>query len=201
MTGSIETTRTVRAACAGDVASLEALVERFAPWLLVQARHRLAGFPDVCEPEDLVHDVWVIALPRLTDLEPRKGRLTPVLVRFLSRTLLWRLHNLVERHLLSERRVRSGAVLRLSELPAKVSDALHSVQARERHEILWQTIGELSPREQKLIVMRGIEGHPVNEIASVLGVSPNTVSVAYRRACAKLRGRLDPRLLDDLAGP
>ena len=49
------TTHFVRAAVAGDEQGIDALIERFTPFLLAQARYRLAGpAAGHCEPEDIV---------------------------------------------------------------------------------------------------------------------------------------------------
>jgi len=96
------TTRIVRGAREGDPLALGQMVERFTPWLLVQARYRLGGrLKHLCDPEDLVNDVWAVAFPRLRGLDARDGRYTPVLVRFLSTTLLHRLEDLIDKHLIS----------------------------------------------------------------------------------------------------
>ena len=70
---------------------------------------------------------------------------------------------------------------------------------RERHDRLWQALAALPPRDRQLIVLRGLEGHAIREIATLLGLRPNTVTVAYHRACAKLKGQLGPGVLDDLS--
>src|SRR5262245_6482251 len=90
------TTLHLRAALRGDRAGLEWFVERFTPLLLAQASHRLGPeLRRLTDPEDLVQDVWVRVLPRLAGLKPRDGRMTPVVLRFASSTLLNRLNSLL----------------------------------------------------------------------------------------------------------
>lgn len=191
-----DTTSIVRGARCGDPLALGQMVERFTPWLLVQARYRLRGrLKHLCDPEDLVNDVWAIAFPRLASLDPREGRFTPVLVRFLSTTLLRRLEDLIEKHLIS--RAEDARLGSVENLPASATGALASAQMREHHERLWRALESLPERDRDLVVLRGLEGHAVKEIATLLGMMPNTVTVAYARACARLRARLGPRLLGD----
>ena len=67
----------LRQAVGGCADSLAWLVRRLSPLLIVQAEYRLG--PDlrrVYDPEDLVDEVWVVALPRLGELSARDGRYT-----------------------------------------------------------------------------------------------------------------------------
>ena len=92
------TTIHVQRAKHGDEASLDWVVRRFTPLLLAQARYRLgASLRTHYDPEDLVSEVWAIALPRLPDLTVRDGRATPVLVKFLATTLLFRVNSLMRK--------------------------------------------------------------------------------------------------------
>src|SRR5262249_16732954 len=61
-----ETSLHVRRALTGDAASLEWLVTRLSPLLVLEARERLG--PDLgrlYDADDLVQDAWLITLPRL----------------------------------------------------------------------------------------------------------------------------------------
>lgn len=86
------TSHHVRLAVRGDHASLEWVVRRFTPPLLAMARYRMGPrLARAAEPEDVVAEVWAIALPRLIGLARRSGRQTPVLFKFLSTTLVHRI--------------------------------------------------------------------------------------------------------------
>lgn len=61
----------------------------------------------------------------------------------------------------------------------------------EVQEVL-RALSALSDEEQSLMTLRYIEGLPVKEIAKLLGVPPNTVSVRIHRALARLRESLQP---------
>jgi len=193
---AFETTACVRAARQGDAAAVEGLVARFTPWLLAQARFRLAGrLAAVAEPEDLVQDTWLIALPRLPTLRPRFGRVTPVLVRFLSTVLRRRLQALLEREL--ARRPHQPLADDL-QLTASVVSGFAQAATSERAGILWAGLRQLGERDQALIILRGLEQNPFREIAELLGIASSAAIVGYHRACARLRQRLPAQLLLDL---
>ena len=192
-----ETTACVRAARDGDSTAVEALVARFTPWLLAQARYRLSGrLSALADPEDLVQDTWLIALPRLADLRPRAGRFTPVLVRFLSTVLKQRLQSLLERQL--RRRPAHEPLLDQGLLASSVASGRMQAESRETAELVWAALRQLAERDQALIVLRGIEHAPFREIGLLLGMDANAAMVAWRRACERLRERLGPDLLGDL---
>ena len=87
----------VERAEAGDGVSLEWVVRRFSAVLLAQARYRIGTrLRAIVEPEDLVSEVWAVTLPRLGELGSREGRKTPVLLKFLTTTLLNRVNDLVK---------------------------------------------------------------------------------------------------------
>jgi RNA polymerase sigma factor (sigma-70 family) len=193
------TTVHVRAAARGERESLEWVVARFTPLLLMQAAHRLHGpLRRVVEPEDLVQDVWVRALPRIAELRPRDGRMTVVVARFLGTTLLNRLNSLLQKRLEGD-----GEPLSAGAPPPEPTDdatrALSGLVRRERERAVRAAIEELSAEDRAVIVLRGIEQNPVQEVALLLGLLPNTVAVRYGRALEKLRRKLPGSVFEDLA--
>jgi RNA polymerase sigma factor (sigma-70 family) len=200
-----QTTLHVRRAAAGDGESTAWLVERFAPLLLAQARLRLP--PELrrqVEPEDLVQDAWAVALPRLRELPPRDGRLTPVVLRFLCTTILYRVNNLLQRRL--ERSLRAAedegdAAPPLSRLVASESLALERVLRGEACRYVLDAIDALDETDRRIVVLRGIEDSPVAEVGAILGMKPNTVTVRYRRLLEKLRAALPRSIFDELPDP
>lgn len=199
------TTQHVQRAKGGDATSVGWLVERLSPWLLVQARYRLSkGLAHLCEPEDLIQDVWMIALPKLPSLSERDGRSTPVLVRFLSTTLLYRLQDMIEKDLVRRKRQQptgssdSSGSWDSHELSASVTGALTRLVKREQLEQLEQAIALLDPRDRELVILRGIEQNSHREIGVLLGTSENASAVGYHRALQKLRSRLGEDLTSDL---
>lgn len=177
----------------GDATSLGWLVERYSPLLLAQARYRLGGaLRAVCEPEDLVHDVWTIALPRLPELVPRSGGRAQAVLGFLSTTLFLRLRGLVRRHV--HRRPVDAAS---SGLVAPDSGVLTRCIRAERVGALSAAIDRLAPAERSLLVLRGIEQCSYAEIAAVLGGAPKSLAVAYGRLLGRLRRMMPGSVFDE----
>lgn len=195
------TTLHVRRAVAGDGASRTFLIERFTPWLLAQARYRLAGPAGRhCEPEDLVQETWAITLPRLVDLREREERLTPVLLKFLATTLLRCATQVLRKHVLRRPQLatagdESDAV---AALPADCSGVVTRLCRRDREDAVQQAIAQLPPEEQEVLVLRGIEQHGNREIARMLGVDDSVVTRRWQKALARLQELLPDGLVNEL---
>ena len=71
--------------------------------------------------------------------------------------------------------------------PERTSDAL---VARERAEQLWQAIDALPEKLRLVIVLAGIEGHDIREVATLLDVPDGTVKSRLFLARKQLRERL-----------
>lgn len=186
----------VARASSGDAASREFLVEHFTPLLLAQARYRLVGAAARhCEPEDLVQEVWSIALPRLPDLRQRDGRWTPVLVKFLATTLLRCANHVLRKHVTGR---PAAADTPVDALPAALSGVITRLCRRDRIDAVQQAIAALSPEEREVLVLRGIEQHGNKEIAAMLGVDDSSVTRRWQKALASLRAALPDSVLAEL---
>ena len=191
------TTLHVRRAREGDVASLEWLVGRMTPLLLIQARHRMG--PRLLarlEPEDLVNDVWATVLPRLPELPRRDGRATPVLLRFLSTTLLHHVNNLLRKRATGNETPDSDP---LGGLPEHTRGPLTRVVEAEKEGIALAALDELAERDREVVLLRVLEQHSNRDVAHLLAIEPATAAQIYRRALEKLRGKLPGSVFDDLA--
>ena len=188
------TTQHVRKARLGDVASLDWLIHRFTPLMIAQARYRL-GEGGACEPEDLVAEVWMVALPRLAELKERDGRITPVLVRFLGTTLRQRHAKLADRH--RRREVVDFADEGVT-LDGGLGSSIDRAIRRESKGIVLNAIEDLDPMDRAAIVLRAIEEVPNAEAAEMLGLEPNTLAVRYRRALERLREALPESVFAEL---
>lgn len=200
------TTLHVRRAVDGDGASLGWLVERLSPALHLQARYRLRGPVSTwCDPADLVQEVWAIALARLPDLVARDGRMTPVLVRFLSTTLLHRANQVIEAYLRGDRPHRDASLAGAPSAPgldpaARSRDGVSTAAMRgELRAAVRDAIDGLSPEDHQVVVLRGIEQLSNNKVAEILGVQPSTATVRYQKALERLRSRLPDSVFADLA--
>ncbi len=199
------TSQHVRRAVDGDLSSLGWVVRRLTPLLIAQAGWRLGPMMRrYYDPEDLVNDAWAVALPKLAGLPPRDGRYSPVLLRFLSTTLLNRVNNLVKKHLRGD---RPGVVPAgdgdsggdpLNFLPADASGVVTAAIKREVRSTVLECIDELEPIDREIIMLRGIEQHSPQTVAELLGLTTDAVGMRYHRALKRLRERLPDSVFDDL---
>ena len=60
-----------------------------------------------------------------------------------------------------------------------------------------QQLARLPEHERIVTVMRYVDGHSVKEIAVMLGLKENTVSVKYRRVLQKLRSLFEASVFDE----
>ncbi len=187
---------------AGERADLEWVVDRFTPVLLAQARVRLGPrLQELNDPLDLVQDVWAVALPKLPGLIHREVLRADQLLAFLARILLYRVNNLVHRHVKGKplvQRDATGTGRAIDRLPASQSGVLTAAVRHERGAAVTDALAALPPGDRDIVVMRGLERSPVKEIAVALGISENHVSVRYRRALQTLRDALPNSVFEDL---
>ncbi len=183
----------VQRAISGNRESLDWVVARLSPLLVAQARFRLGESLRHCDPEDIVHDAWIVALPKLDDLVSRDGRFTPVLLRFLSVTVLNKVRNLLRAQ------IRAGAAGLERDITSPLSGAVTRAMRVERDEMIRETLDSLDPADREVLLLRGVEQVPAKAAAIVLRISEEAVSKRYRRALAKLRARLPGTVFDELA--
>lgn len=199
------TTIQVRKAGAGDAAGREWIIERFTPVLVAQARHRLRpSLRARVDPEDVVADTWAVALPRLSDLEPRKGRLTPVLLKFLATTMLNRLNDLGRKELGRARAHPGGGGGAApppepqSRLPDETAGVVTRAARNETRERLCAALDGLEEKDREVIVLKAIEQNATATVATLLGLTPSAVCMRYARALARLRALLPGSVFDEL---
>jgi RNA polymerase sigma-70 factor, ECF subfamily len=195
----------VRMAEAGDPDSLEWVVRRFSPVLLVQARFRLGSrLRRVVDPEDLVDEVWAIALRRLPELGSKAGRKTPVLLRFLTTTLLNRVNDLVKTEIKGPRgrretaRDTSATSDPLAAIPSGSKGIVSSILAHERDEALEAALAGLDPVDREVILLRAIEQNSGATVARLVDTTEKAVSMRYRRALDRLRAALPESIFDEV---
>jgi RNA polymerase sigma factor (sigma-70 family) len=195
----------VQRAETGDPVSLEWVVRRFSPVLLAQAKFRLgARLRTLIDPEDLVSEVWAIALRRLAELGTRDGRKTPVLLRFLTTTLLNRVNDLVKTEIKGPRgrhRPAPGDAVvsdALAAIPAESKSIISSILSRERDDALTTAIDGLDPLDKQVVFLRGIEQNSGATVARLLDTTEKAVSMRYRRALGRLRVLLPDSIFSEL---
>ena len=197
------TTLHVQRAVAGDDDSRTWIVERFTPLLLAQAGYRMRGdLGKVCEPADIVQEVWLRVLPRLTELTPEE-RFTPTLVAYLSRAVIMQINNHLRTML---RRRGHGAQMPWGgEQGLERTDDATGIVSRmargERRDAVLAALDELSDLDREVIVLRGIEQRSNTETAQLLDAEPGTVAVRFHRSLRRLREKLPQSVFAEFALP
>ncbi len=193
----------VNRARAGDLESLAWVVERLSPLLLAHASWRLGPVLRVHhDPQDLVDDAWAVALPRLAGLPARDGRLTPVLLRFLTTTLLYRINNLARKHIRGGSEPLAPAAGSgddpVEHLPADQCGVVTAAVRRETQGVISSALASLDDQDREIILLRGVEQQPNQTVSLLLGLSPQAVAMRYRRALDRLRSHLPRSIFDEL---
>ncbi|MBL8695572.1 MAG: sigma-70 family RNA polymerase sigma factor [Planctomycetes bacterium] len=189
----------VRRALTGDGASLEWVIRRLAPPLLAVARYRIGRrLQHLCDPEDLVDEAWLVTLPRLGEIDPRDGRYTPVLLKYLSSIIVHRVNSLLHRRA-SQRADDEASKWRPSLAPDEATGAVTRAVRNEQFQIVLKTIDELPEADREVLLLRGVEQRPLPSVAAELGVAPGTAAVRYHRALLSLRRSLPGSFADELA--
>lgn len=201
-----ETSIRVRGAAAGAEADRSWVVERFTPLLVTNAAYRMGcGLRSWCEPEDVVAETWAVALPRMGSLPARDGRLTPVLLRFLTTTLNHVLANLHRKHerrgggATVPQRLADGATSTLAgDPPDPATGVVPRAERREERDLVLAALAGLSADDRAVVVLRGIEQVTNEAAAAALGVTPSAANMRYARALARLREKLPGSVFAEL---
>lgn len=196
----------IRKAAKGDAPSLAALVERFTPALLLQASYRITPrLRRFVDPQDVVNDVWLGALGRLSSFDPQQGRAVPTLLAYLGVAVMRRVYHLDSKHLKGKPTVIGNAGRDgdpsfdpVADLPAETTGVVSRAVRSERWDALRGAIAELEETDRAVVVLRAIEQQPAEIVAGLTGLSPNAVAQRLRRALEKLRKLLPQSIFDDL---
>ncbi|MEZ5965385.1 MAG: sigma-70 family RNA polymerase sigma factor [Planctomycetota bacterium] len=181
-----------RRALHGDRDGLSVLMARLRPLLLAQIRYRLG--PSLLrqhDPEDVLHDAWLVAIPRLGDLEDEGRRATPTVLSFLGTTILHVVRNLA-------RAAARQPTTATAEPAALATGVVTACVRRERDQRVQQAIAALTEPDRAALVLRGIEQQPLPAVARLLGISTEAAGKRYRRALVRLRRSLPRELVAEL---
>lgn len=167
----------VRRLAGGEMRALDELVTRHHV-RLGRLAHRLLGWGEVTDAEDVVQDVFLIVLRHAGRFDGR------------SRVSTWLTTITVNRC----RSLRRRAMVRLRALALQACSwvtehqPLHcaSVDSDEAVRVR-QAVARLRPRDREVIVLRYLDETSVGEIAAVLGLSRSAVEVRLHRARERLR--------------
>lgn len=157
--------------------ALDRLYDDFAPQVLRWAR-RLAG--PSADVDDLVHDVFVVALQRAfafqgdATIKTWLFRITHHVVRSRKR------RNFLRGLLFRSRQDEMAETLPVPATP------LQEMERREEHERLYRALDRLSDRYRTAIILYDIEGLASGEVAELLGITVGALWVRVHRGRAKL---------------
>jgi len=130
------------------------------------------------DAEDVAQEAFAKAYRNFLQLRDR-AHFRPWLVR-----VTWRLA--IDR----QRNNRRRAARELRAEPAPMSSAAETLEERQRAERLWSAIDRLPEKLRLAIVLAGIEGYNVAEVASLLGIPEGTVKSRLFLARKQLKDRL-----------
>ena len=130
------------------------------------------------DAEDVAQDAFAKAYRSFHQLRNRE-RFRAWLVR-----MTWRMA--LDRQRANRRRASREAIVDTDAAPADTVDVL----TRERAERLWLAIDALPEKLRLVVILAGIEGHNMKEVAALLGVPEGTVKSRLFVARNELRARL-----------
>jgi RNA polymerase sigma-70 factor (ECF subfamily) len=171
----------VRRARAGDREAENRICELYLPRLHRWARGRLPrGARPAMETGDLVQDVLSRAIRSFPAFEPRHDGAFPA---YLRRILANKIADLGR---LDQRRPAPSVLDSGFDLASSADTPFEETVKREEKDRYERGLQRLSPRNQDLIFLRLELGYGYDEIARILGSTPNAVRVATRRAMVRL---------------
>jgi RNA polymerase sigma-70 factor (ECF subfamily) len=132
------------------------------------------------DAEDVAQDAFAKAYRNFSKLRDRE-RFRAWLVR-----LTWRLA--IDRRRAD--RCRVGREAAHADLSRDDSATVDELAARERAASLWEAIDALPDKLRLVVVLAGIEGHNMSEVAVLVGVAEGTVKSRLHEARRRLRERL-----------
>ena len=176
----LDTARLVTHLQAGEREAFDEIYERY--FTRVYGYLRVA-LRDEHEAEDAAHEVFVTALQALPKYEIRGVPFRMWLFRIVRNYTL----NYTRRHARVEVMAADEVSRRVEQ--DRVGGGIESLGLPDDSDLL-QLIRTLPIAQRQVIVLRYVMDFEMNEIATILGRSPNAVSQIHRRAFATLRTRL-----------
>lgn len=180
----LDTDDLVRGARRSDATAFPMLYERLAPaiyaWACLRLRERLRHLVD---PEDVMQEVWYRAYSRFHTYDPARP-FRGWIFRIAELVVVEAFRGLRGRPLPGK--TRPGAVPPPEELAADATSVSRRVASDERLGEVIARLGKLDGDERRLLLYRGLEGLPHEEVGRRLDVGTDTA----RKRWARLRERL-----------
>lgn len=160
----------------GDAGAYDLLVRRYLCRAVAMARRLLGNAEDA---EDLVQDAFIRALERIHSFDDSRA-FGPWFFRILINTGL------------NARKARSlrTAEPETSELPSRAAGPLQLLEEREIRDRFAVALEALPPRQRLIVSMFEVDGLSTLEIATTLGITPETVRWHHHKARQALRASL-----------
>ena len=183
----------VRRLQSGDAEAFEQLVRREGPRLLRVARRFLWSEEDA---RDAVQDAFVSAFRSIARFEA-SAQLSTWLHRIVINASLMKLrsqrrHPEEEIERLLPRFLEDGH--QLIPTPAWCRPAEESLEQTQVCSLVRSLIEQLPESYRTVLLLRDIEELPTEEVAQLLGLTPNAVKVRLHRARQALRALLEPHM-------
>ena len=150
------------------------LVARYQPQV-ARLAHRLLGWRDREAVEDVVQEVFLVALRRHSSFRGESS-----LGTWLTGITINKCRDHRRRSV-----VRLKWLQRLWRYPETNHDSKDETAQQVR-----DAVAELPPRDREVIVLFYLEGLPVAQVAELLGAKNNTIEVRLHRARQKLKAKL-----------
>jgi RNA polymerase sigma-70 factor (ECF subfamily) len=173
------------------------LYARLAPALYAWASLRLPRtLRSFVSPDDIVQEVWCRTTERFDRFDPARGGFRSWLFGFAYRVLREALRGALRLQRCSA--PDGSRVFRLDELPDEVTSLTRRVARADEVRLMLEQIDReaLDAADRELLLLRGLEGLPYDEVAAQLGITPAAARKRWERLRERLAGRC-PMLADD----
>jgi RNA polymerase sigma-70 factor (ECF subfamily) len=156
---------------------LAEIYDRYAPQVERWVR-RLAG--PRFDPEDLLHDVFLVVLRRRHEFRG-EAKLTTWIFRITAQVVRWRRRNDALRSWLWGLHGQA-----LAESRSSGPTPIEEIERREESLLLYAALDRLPEKYRTVLILFALEEATGDQIAALLGIDTNTVWVRLHRARAKL---------------
>ena len=184
------TSRVARGLAADHDSALADLYVRVTPAIHAYAALRLGE--RWVGPEDVVAEVWCRVAAHLGDYDPSRP-FRGWVFGFAQRVVKEAQRRMARSERVTGRSDDGSASSILSQVPASITSASSRAARNEdlRHFIAWMRT-ELSEYEREVMLLRGIQGRALSDVASALGRTERAVTVCWARVLEKTRTRTIP---------
>lgn len=191
----------VRGAVNGSREDLSWVVEQLSPLMVSWAQMQIGsgtGLP--LDAEDVVHDVWVRALPSMAGLHahPEDGRMSSGLLALLRTTLLHRIVDIRRQEIARRTRTLSATGVDVNERPTSSSGPDQKAVRSEHHRHVLEALDEIPRRDRELYVRKIFEDLKLDELAGEYRMTRDAVIKVRQRVRKRLEGLLTSTVLEDL---